>query len=341
MTDPNQYLVEKLQHCTDYQLSDADLTLIAKQGVEAFIFKTLTSKKFRKWAIDASTQDSIKKAIHFNVENNQPIQVTLPFGAYKLWRLPSAPEIDWAEFFTVSYYGSYFAPVVAAYKPGLRLSFWSDDIIVERLNNVSPDDTAAYRQSLEILLDQFRNFFPKNLTMKFRRVADLYPDQADFERDLLEKLRENQSIFQTLPDDKQEQMLRMSKLNVRWDGVQDLTHLSEEERQKKIEDSAILHEAYRHIPRRRAAVRAAENIIIFPDRIASSIGVGSTSLSVTKFWTSFGILEQRPDRFVDRILSPEQFERMKDVEHAIIPTDLIPLRNFSEIWIYSKTFDFS
>lgn len=122
-----EHLTRHLSNSADYQLTDTDRAFITSKGVEEFIYKTLTNKKFRKWSIDQATQDCIRNAVHRNVSTKQTIKLTFPFGGYKLWRLPSSPEVDWAEFFMLSYYLSYLAPVAAAYAPGVMLSFCSDD----------------------------------------------------------------------------------------------------------------------------------------------------------------------------------------------------------------------
>lgn len=335
------YLQDKLKHCTAYDLTDADRAVLKRDGLEAFINKILTNKKFRKWAIDEQTEQLVKRAIHLNVLKNQPIQLTLPFGGYKLWRLPSGPEVDWAEFFALSYFSRYLAPIVAVYPPGANFTFCSDDIIVERMNNLPADDTKAYAHSFQQLMQLFHQHLPENFRFAYMRIADLYPNMDDFERDLTANLDGKRREYESLPPAKLQANLRMSSLNIRWDGVRDWTGFSEPERQQRILDSAITHDAYRYVPRRREYVRAEDKVVIFPDRIADSIGIGSTKTSTVKFWIGSGVLEQRGEKFYDRILSPEQLEKATMEEHDVVPIDLIPLKNFSEVWIFHREFQFS
>lgn len=339
--DASSYLKHKLEHCSDYRLTDADRAGLKRDGVEAFIYKVLTSKKFRKWSIDEAIQSNVKKAIQSNVSKNKPIKLTFPFGAYKLWRLPSTPEVDWAEFFTIAYYCQYVAPILQAYQPGALFSFSSDDIIVERMNNVSPEEPKQYIQSFHALLNEFQKFFPPNMTMELVRVADMYPNKAEYERELAQQIKVYTNIYATIDSTKREAKNKSSALNIRWDGVRDLTGLSQEEKRRMIELGPILHDAHCAVSRRRAFVRGENKIVIFSNPINDAIPIGTTKSSRTKFWTGFGVLEQRGEKFYDRILSPEQLEKASLEEHDVIPTDLIPLKNFSEVWNFHREFQFS
>jgi hypothetical protein len=141
--NPLDYIQSEIQHCAEYVLSTHDEALLGKQGIEDFIYTKLTTKKFRKWAVDESSELQAKRAIQINVTGGKPLQFRFPFGGYKLWRMPTSPEVDWAEFFSIAYYCKYLAPIAAAYKPGIEFLFASDDIIIERMDNVPVSDTEA------------------------------------------------------------------------------------------------------------------------------------------------------------------------------------------------------
>jgi len=334
------YLKQKLKHSTDYTLTDDDRQLLDTAGIEEYIFKKLTNKKFRKWAIDEATVQHIREAIRLNVTQNQPIQCVFPFGGYKLWRLPTSPEVDWAEFFTLAYYSSFLAPIAAAYQPGAVLTFVSDDIVVERMNNLPDADTDAYCNSFRELVNLFEKYWPDNLRIELKRVRDLYPDRQDYEQDLTKRLAEVPAEWAKLSTHERANKLKTSALNVRWGGVRDLTGLPETEKEKFIEQALMLHDAHVFVPRRKAFVRSENKIVIFANKLLLSIAIGTTKSSRTKFWTGFGVLERRGDTLLDRILSPEQLAKAKQEDHEIIATNLMPLKNFREIWLFEKPFDF-
>ncbi len=335
------YLRNRLTTCGVYRLTDDDRARITSDGIEAFIYRALTNKKYRKWALDEVTRSHVKEAIRINVRKGAPIALTFPFGAYKLWRFPTSPEVDWAEFFTISYFSEYVAPIAAAYTPGVRVIFSSDDAIVERMNNIPRADTESYIKSFNVLLGQFHPHLPDNFHIELARVSDLFPNQHAYERALERQIPIARKKFETMDPQKRDKRNKTSELNIRWDGAADLTQLTDEEKRERITNGPVLHDAHCDIPERLTFVFGDDRIILFSNPNRKSIPIGTTKSSRTKFWTGFGVLERRGGEFLDRILSPEQYEKMKSVEHEIVPLDFIPLKNFSEIAVYSRQFDFS
>jgi len=48
-----------------------------------------------------------KNAIRLSIKENKPITILEMFGGNKLWRFEEAPEIDWAELFSLTYFMQY------------------------------------------------------------------------------------------------------------------------------------------------------------------------------------------------------------------------------------------
>jgi hypothetical protein len=330
-----EHIQMELQHCTDYTLTAADKLLIEQQGMAAFIYAKLTSKKFRKWAIDDSSEQQFKRAIQLNVDTGKPLQFRYPFGGYKLWRIPSSPEVDWAEFFAIAYYCRYLAPIAAAYKPGIEFLFTSDDVIVERMDNIPVADTTAYFNSFRKLLEQFRSRFPVNFRMDIVRIGSLYEDKQAMEQELATNVeRMKQSYTTTIDPTKKQKMLASSELNVRWNGAKDLTILSEAEKQAVIEMGPVYHDAYCALSKRREFDRGDDKIVIFTTVIPNAIAIGTTKSSVTKYWTGFGILENTSDGFRDRVISPTQLDALQGKRYTTATIDIFDLQNFKNIRIY-------
>ncbi len=330
-----EYIQSELQHCTDCVLTDDDKATIEKSGVQAFIYARLTSKKFRKWAVDESSEQQAKRAIQINVEAGKPLQFRYPFGGYKLWRMPSAPDVDWAEFFAIAYYSKYLAPIAAAYEPGIEFLFASDDVIIERMDNVPVADTDAYFNSFRKLIEQFRQFFPANFKMDIVRIGDLYEDKDAMEQELVANVeRFKQEYATTVPAEKKQKMLTTSELNIRWDGAKDLTKLNKTEKQAVIEMGPVYHDAYCALSKRREFNRGEDKIIIFTTVIPNAIAVGTTKSSVTKYWTGFGVLEADGDTFKAKIVSPTQLEQLDGKRCELVVTNLFGLRNFKGIRVY-------
>jgi hypothetical protein len=329
------YLENKLQTCAQYVLTEADTAFLEKEGIEAYIYKKLTSKKFRKWALNDSSEKQIKHAIHLNVASNKPILFTFPFGGYKLWRLPTTPEVDWAEFFSLAYYVNWIAPIATAYQPGVHFIFSSDDVIVGRLDNIPPDDTNAYFASFQKLIAYFSSYFPSNVKVEIRRVGDVYT-QEEFETELEQEIETMTKVYEKPDPERYKNMLRTSALNYQWDGIQDMTKLTEQEKENYIKMGPIIHDAYVSLAKRRDFVRADNAIVTFTTPIPNAIALGTTKTSIAKFWMGYGVLEQRDDAFADRILSPDQLHTVAKMTHETEAIDGIDLENLTSIDIYKK-----
>lgn len=330
-----EYIQSELQHCTNYVLSDIDNAQIEKLGIEGFIYTKLTSKKFRKWAVDESSVKQAMRAIRLNVSAGKPIQFRYPFGGYKLWRMPSSPEVDWAEFFSIAYYSKYLAPIAAAYEPGIEFVFASDDMIIERMDNVPVANTDAYFDSFKTLLEQFRHHFPDNFKIDIVRIGDLYDDKEAMEQELAINVERFKKEYATTVDPtKKQKMLTTSELNVQWNGAKDLTKLSEVEKRDVIEMGPVYHDAYCALSKRREFNRGEDKIVIFTTVIPNAIVVGTTKSSVTKYWTGFGVLEADGNGFKAKIISPTQLQQLEGKRCELVVTNLFDLRNFKDIRVY-------
>ncbi len=138
------YLNTRLIQSAKADLKSDLLTSVKQLGIEEWLYRTLTRKPYRKWRITPEAEPVIREAIHVRVAENKPLLFRFPFGGYKLWRLPSTPEVDWAEFFTLTYYSEFLAPIARAYDPGVEFTFSVDAVILERMDNVPRRDSDAY-----------------------------------------------------------------------------------------------------------------------------------------------------------------------------------------------------
>ena len=126
--NPQNYLENRLKTCAEYTLSSQEREEIQKNGSFSFLFDQFTRKKFRRWKLRDPAREKLEKALNYCINNDEPILIRFRFGGYKLWRLDSAPEVDWAEFFAFVHYSEYLAPIIATHKPGVKLLFMSDDV---------------------------------------------------------------------------------------------------------------------------------------------------------------------------------------------------------------------
>lgn len=311
----------------EYRLNElkSEGRTVPKEELTDFIFKTIMSKKFRKFSVIPEYQEHIKRVITDSVKDSLPIKFSFPFGGYKLWRFEETPEVDWAELFTLMYYAKWLKPICEVYEPGIVFDFSSDDMIVERMNNIPKKDTEQYRKSFTDVVSFLGKYIPSNLKFTFTPISSFYT-QEEFELDLAGKLEKQKEQFGGLPvlDDKKRSMV---ELNVKLNPDQDKDPLWRE----KVE---LIHQAYYTVDKRRPYNRAPDKILAFPYPLSDgkSIAMGTTKTSIAKFWVGVGALQKKDDAFIECVLSPSQTETVNAVIEPI-NFEGLPGKNFGKIRI--------
>lgn len=309
--------------------------------IEAFIYQRLTSKKFRKTKMDETCAERTKKAIQMRVSKEQPLKVVYPQGGYKLWRFPSSPKVDWAEFFNIAYLIEYLLPIAQSYKPGVELVYYMHTLLMELHDNLTTDEIQKYVDSFQQLINEFQRYLPENFTIKILRDADIYSRDEYFKR-LEEGKTKAEAEYQQWPEEKRNDYIRMAKLNIKWNGKENWEKLSEKEKQGKLYDAALYEmAATSNLERVFEVVKAPDNVLLFTKATKDFIGIGSTKTSMAKYWVGFGVLETNAHGQVQtRILTPSQYELAMKEEHQLIEIELLPDENFKKILVFDKPFNF-
>jgi len=320
---PKEYIESRLKALKE----PADFKEIKnKDELESEIFRLLMSKKFRKYSVNPEYLDHIHSAIKLSIDKNEPIKLTLVFGGYKLWRLPESPEVDWAELFSFIYYTNWLKPICEIYKPGVWFDFYSDDVILEIMDNIPKKDTERYVASFKGLLDFMGEYIPENLSLTINRVGDQYKSYDDFKKELEELKKKVKAELKGFPILTPEQV-NLVDLNVKLAPGQD-------DDPKWREKVFLTHEGYVQVSERRPYYRTSDKIFIITRPINNSIAVGTTKRSVAKFWCGIGALEEKNDDYSMLILSPKQIET-SDIKKEKINIDELEGKNFGEIKIKS------
>ncbi len=334
---PNEYLADRLKKSA--QTIDSKKVL-KNEELKEFIFKTLMSKKFRKWGVGDEYTQEVKDSAKYVVEKDIPLNTTWFFGGYKLWSLPSSPEADWAEFFAISYLLRYIAPIAQAHQPGVAMTFWAaHPSIMKRQSNIPEEECRTYHESFRKLIAEFQPHLPANIKLELRGFDELYPDEKEYTDELEPLIKEVEKEYEAWPQDRKDKKRATSVLNIQWNGAEDLEKLSVSEKEARIKNGPIVHDGYCRLSKINQVIRGLGKIDLtatpLPKR--NSITVGTTSSSVAKFWAGVGVLERKGDSFSDRILSPKQFQQKKDAQHEVVPSNLIKQKNFQKIWIFPES----
>jgi len=336
-----QHILQTLTKCGHYQLTEADRTLIEKEGLESYIFQKIASKQYRKTKLDPACIDRVKHAIHANVHLQKPLPILYFQGGYKLWRFPTSPEVDWAEFFNLAYVLSYIAPIAAAYNPGITLSYYIHTLLPEKHDNLTTKEIEQYITSFQTLINLFLKYTPTNISIRIWKDADLY-GRDEYFATLDEVYKEAEKQYEAMTPERKTKYKKLGELNIKWHGQEDWTKLTTSEKEEKIRIGGIWELAgTANLHRIDHTAKGNDKILLMTVSTPQFINIGSTKTSVTKHWTGFGVLEQTENGYNERILSPSQFEKANTLPYTLEPIHIIPLKNFSTIRVYPTPFSFT
>lgn len=335
-----EFLEDQLKNQSNYSLTDADKNKITDEGMQAYIYGKLTSKKFRRWAIDEVTKERIIKAIDIAVDNNKPLQLVFPQGGYKLWRFTdSYPEVDWAEFFNIAHVISYLSSIAEGYEHGVDLYYYMHTLVPEVHDNLPQEDIDAYVASFQKLIDEFSKYLPSNFSIKISKDADFYESRDHYFETLESHLEKGKKDFEDCTEEKQQGYLKTSELNIKWDGKEELTNLSSEEKTERIKKGAYYEKALSYLEEPRVFTKTDDKVLVFIKSGGGFLGIGSSKVSISKYWVGTGIIEKRGEKLYGRILSPNQYEKVKDkLESQSI--DLMPMKNFGSVGVIGEQLNF-
>ncbi len=295
------------------------LNLQPEADLETQIVRLLLSKKFRKYSANEDLIQHVKDSVRECVSKNQPINLTFLHGAYKLWRLEEAPEVDFAELFALMYYTKYVKPICEIYEPGVWFDFFVDDWIVETLDNLKSEEISAYLESYQKLIGFLKPYHPDNLKMTITPVSSCFKSRSEFDNKIKEKL----STLQ-LPE-LSDAARRMVELNVRPIQGQTDDPLWRE-KVYQIHDAYLIIKGETGYHKNRL-----DKILVFNQPLppGTTISLGTTKSSIAKFWVGVGALKPDGNSYKMIILSPNQINTTK-FEWQVINIGL-PGKNFGKI----------
>lgn len=276
---------------------------IGNTPVEDAIYAKVMSKKFRKLKPGNECVKLTKEAIKLLVKDNQPITFLEMFGGNKLWRFSEAPEIDWAEVFSLIYFMEWMRLIASVYKPGVRFVYFSQDISVESLNNVPRSETDQYSKTFKELLNWIKPHLPPNITISYQRHYDLFKNPDDYLTEIEECkkviLAKNNGELPKLD----EKMKAATELNVKLKPGQDKDPLWRE----KVE---LQHQAIFEMKTLQPVMNNPAKIWTCPTYYPDSVVTGSTKKSLAKFWAGVGALKKNSDSYSMLVLTPSQLEKV-------------------------------
>ena len=292
------FVTDYVSQKSPYIESINDRKRLQFSGVEALIYDKLSSSKFRSSKIPLELQQKIIEKVHHCVGHNLPIHITVPFGGYKKWQLPSAPHIDFAEVFNLLLLREYLSPIAALYDHGVLLEYFSDEIFVSSMNNIPQHDLDTYNNEFAILINFLKPHFPNNFQCKFSKIRDFISQEDLFKRfdEIKKDLRKK---WNNITQDEQQRRLAKARRNYKGDADE-----------QTIFESNLTHDAFIFGDWDAGIPWAFDkDMIAIGFRYTKTWGIPlmSSRSSATQFWVGTGAIKMINKEFVPTILTYEQY----------------------------------
>ena len=292
------FIDDYVKHIPVYTQSSSDLKKLQFSGLKSLIYDKLTLSKYRSSTIPVELQQKTREKINYCVTSNLPIHITVPFGGYKKWQLPTAPHIDFSEVFNLLQLREYLAPIAAIYKNGVILEYFSDEIFVSVMNNIPQVDIDIYNNEFVILIDFLKPYFPKNFQCKFSKIRDFISPEEIFKRfdEIKKDLREK---WKSLNHDEQQRRLSKARRNYKGDADE-----------QTIFESNLTHDAFIFGDWDAGIPWAFDkDMIAIGFRYTKTWGIPlmSSRSSATQFWVGTGAIKVINKECVPTIITYEQY----------------------------------
>jgi hypothetical protein len=307
--DTNKYIKTLIESIPEYKLTIEDKKCIQFEGIEQFIYRKLTSSKYKNTALPRELEISVKTTINYCVKSNLPIQIMLPFGAFKRWSLPTHPFPDFAEVFNVTLLREYLAPIAAGYEHGVIMHYFSVELFVERIDHIPEAQQTKYENEFRNLINLFSQKLPKNMQFKFSNLKEEI-SQEEAIKSIDEKVIELRKSWKNMSQKDKDLKIKRATINCK-------VEKTNPNYNEIILESVFAHDAFSS----QCWDKGGKVVwITAPDMITIGnsytgtwgIHVKSSETSRVNFWVGIGALMKKGDSYIPTILSYEQYESLKE-----------------------------
>ena len=266
------------------------------------ITRLVVARPWRRTAVDAATLSDLQRKIGEAIQEERPIEFSLPFGGYKGWRTPCAPNLDWAEVFWLDYFRHYAERIVALHAPGVIVSLTCMRGVLEWINRLPQADQDAYLSQLSQLL---------RARSSPRLRFDLVDHTVDYGGiDAVLRLLEGRLPDMAAPGPAELQSARRNVLPLSPLQASRAVHPDGSPTEDEVDLAARRCAAMMSLERRREFNKFGRRIQISHVRGGSlSLHLGSCRTSAAQPWVARGLFEWRPD-------SQAWLERLVSHDHA-------------------------
>lgn len=340
----NEYINNKLLNFNNIETN----SLEGKDLKDSILNRLFSRKWSRKTQFDDAKKYTEEKVENI-LNNHLEFLFCFCFGGYKHFWSPTYPEPDWAEIFTIKYLMEYILPIAETQDKRTKIEFESEEVALTYMNNTPQEGMDKYNRVFKDLISYINDKVKYPIDLSVVLARDFY-DKDELLKKMNEYLPIVQERFNSLSEEEKEIRLKRAETNIMWNGKEDLTNISEDERKEFIYNSRTLNEAFLDIDYELRGKEYFEKDNLIPLLGSFGLGAGgelwlhlaSNSSSMVDFWAGMGILEVREDKIIEKTISKKQYEQIKDkLVKVNLNNDLINISsNYSWIYVYEGKLPF-
>ena len=255
------------------------------------IYEHVISSKFRKTKIMPNAEDDIKLKIAQSLQSKQPLKFSIPFGAYKAWRLDVNFVPEWAEVFNLSYLLKYAANILEVYPYGIEFTYTYTEDVMYFISDIPKMQADKYAKDFTKLLQIF-NKIDSRVQFHLVKINDLYETTQDYYIDFLKCFLDDLVFWDTKYDETtKNRILTSSHHNLYPFGERRLADQPADIQEKYYYYSALMTDAVDCLKERRKYNKDQDKIqLIGVKGPSKSINIGACATSTVHFWVGRGCI---------------------------------------------------
>lgn len=274
------------------------------------IYELLTPASFRLGALDVEVEEVLRTRIDRAIAANEPITLIIAYGGFKNIYINTAPHIDWAEVFQLSFVLKTVWEITQIYPPGVHIEYSGDAEAMSVADNLKIEWIKTYLSEFALMLKAIQPLLPYNLKLTNRDFSEFYTTS--------ELSKELDTRLVQIDYSQNELTAKMPKAinNFCWDGEKDLTHLNESEKQRMLEKSILLHKLWLEFDYEKRGEYLEGGIhipIAHRKGLPGCYGIKSVKGSDIQFWIAKGALTENNGHMTPTLLSANKYTTMKDL----------------------------
>lgn len=289
----------------------AEFSKVQEVDLQA-VYDRIVSSKFRKTKITEETEKDIKLKIDKCLRKHSPIQFSVPFGAYKAWRLDLDFQPDWAEVFNISYHLKYAANILEVYPFGVEITYTFSDDLMYFVSDIPKEKARNYTVVFQKLLDIF-NEINEKVRFNLVEINSLYDSAESYYIDFLKCFLDNLVFWDTkYSEEIKKHHLTSAHNNLYLYGERKIGELEESVQEKYFYYSALMTDAVDCLKERRKFNKKQDKIQLVGVKGPSKcINVGACETSTVHFWVGRGVLKFNKEKLKPYIFTNSNMTKLE------------------------------